>query len=172
MGVYGRQYSFRDLSGKYTVVGFPQSFADLVAKVKPADVNISTTWGPQTFYAIIQISPDKGGNMKKLAFLFLVFIVVCSLPVAGVSAKEASKESKGERLFMKHCSKCHPDGSNVVTVTKSLNSKDREANTVKTEEDIIKLMRNPGPGMVKFGTKVISEKDAKAIAEYVLKSFK
>ncbi len=30
------------MKGGYTVVGFPQSFADLVAKVKPAVVNIST----------------------------------------------------------------------------------------------------------------------------------
>lgn len=110
--------------------------------------------------------------MKRIAFLSLVFAVVCSFAVAGVSAKEASKESHGEKLFMKHCSKCHPDGGNVVMATKSLNPKDREANNVKTEEDIIRLMRTPGPGMVKFGTKVISEKDAKAVAEYVMKTFK
>jgi len=110
--------------------------------------------------------------MKRIAFLFLVFAVVSSLTVAGVSAKEASKESRGEKLFVKHCSKCHPDGSNVVTAAKSLKPQDREANRVKTEEDIIRLMRNPGPGMVKFGEKVISEKDAKAIAEYILKTFK
>jgi len=110
--------------------------------------------------------------MKRIASLFLVFTVVCSLTGAGVLAKEASKESKGEKLFMKHCSKCHPDGGNVVTVTKSLNPKDREANNVKTEDDIIKLMRNPGPGMVKFGKKVISENDAKAIAEYIMMTFK
>ncbi len=109
--------------------------------------------------------------MKRLAFLFLVFAVAFSFTVAGVSAKESSRESRGEKLFMKHCSKCHPDGRNVVTVTKSLNPKDREANNVKTEEDIIKLMRTPGPGMVKFGPKVISDKDAKAIAEYVIKTF-
>ena len=110
--------------------------------------------------------------MKKLVLLLVVFAVVCSLSAAGVSAKESSKESRGESLFMKHCSKCHPDGGNVVTVTKSLNPKDREANNVKTEKDIIRLMRTPGPGMVKFGKEVISEKDAKAIAEYVLKTFK
>jgi len=110
--------------------------------------------------------------MKKIAFLLLFFAVVCSLTVAGVSAKEASKDSRGKKLFMTHCSKCHPDGGNVVTVTKSLNPKDREANNVKTEEDIIRLMRKPGPGMVKFGTKVISEKDAKAIAEYIMMTFK
>ena len=110
--------------------------------------------------------------MKRIAFMLLAFAIVFSLSVAGVSAKEASKESHGKKLFMKHCSKCHPDGGNVVTVTKSLNPKDREANNVKTEEDIIRLMRKPGPGMVKFGTKVISEKDAKAIAEYIMMTFK
>ena len=109
--------------------------------------------------------------MKRLSVLSLVFAIVFSFTVAVVSAKEASKETRGEKLFMKHCSKCHPDGGNVVTAAKSLNPKDREANNVKAEEDIIKLMRTPGPGMVKFGTKVISEKDAKAIAEYVLKTF-
>ncbi len=110
--------------------------------------------------------------MKKIALLFFVFSVIGSFAVVGASAKEASKESRGEELFMKHCSKCHPNGGNVVTVTKTLNPKDREANNVKTEDDIIRLMRNPGPGMVKFGPKVISEKDAKAIAEYIMKTFK
>ncbi len=110
--------------------------------------------------------------MKKIASLILVFAVLCFVTVAGVSAKEASKESRGEKLFIKHCSKCHPDGSNIVSVAKSLNTKDLEANKAKTEEDIIKLMRNPGPGMVKFGTNVISEKDAKAIAEYIMTTFK
>jgi cytochrome c6 len=110
--------------------------------------------------------------MKMIVLFVLVALVLCSFTVAGISAKEPSKESRGEELFMKHCSKCHTNGGNVVTVTKTLNLKDREANKVKTEEDIIKLMRNPGPGMVKFGEKVISEKDAKAIAAYIIKTFK
>ncbi len=110
--------------------------------------------------------------MKRSASIFLVSAAVCFLAATGVSAKEAAKQSLGEKLFMKHCSKCHPNGGNVVTVTKTLNPKDREANNIKTEGDIIKLMRNPGPGMVKFGKNVISEKDAKAIAEYILKTFK
>jgi cytochrome c6 len=110
--------------------------------------------------------------MKRVVFLLVALAVLCSFPVAGISAKEASREGRGEKLFMKHCSKCHPDGGNIVTATKSLNPKDREANIVKTEEDIVKLMRNPGPGMVKFGKKVISEKDARAIAEYIMTTFK
>src|SRR5574340_1051085 len=110
--------------------------------------------------------------MKKVALLFSVICLGCFITAAGVSAKEASKGSKGEKLFMKHCSKCHPDGGNVVTVAKSLNPKDRAANNVKTGEDIIKLMREAGPGMVKFGDKLISEKDARAIAEYIMRTFK
>ena len=110
--------------------------------------------------------------MKRIVLLSLLFAVLCSLTVAGVPAKETSKESRGEKLFMKHCSKCHPDGGNVITVAKSLNPQDRGANNVKTEEDIIRLMRTPGPGMVKFGKSVISEKDAKAIAGYIMKTFK
>jgi hypothetical protein len=48
----------------------------------------------------------------------------------------------------------------------------REANGVKTADDIIMKMRNPGPGMNKFDEKTIPDKDAKAIAEYVLNTFK
>jgi len=110
--------------------------------------------------------------MKKTVLFILVFSVVCALTVVGVLAKEAAKGSLGEKLFIEHCSKCHPNGGNIVTVTKTLNPKDREANKVKALEDVIKLMRNPGPGMVKFGKEVISEKDAKAIAEYIFKTFK
>lgn len=110
--------------------------------------------------------------MKKIVLLFVVFSVICFITAVGVSAKEDSKEGLGEKLFMKHCSKCHPNGGNVVTVTKTLNPKDRKADNAKTEKDIIRLMRNPGPGMVKFGKDVISEKDAKAIAKYIIKTFK
>jgi cytochrome c6 len=37
---------------------------------------------------------------------------------------------------------------------------------------VVKTMRNPGPGMTAFDAKTISDQDAKAIAEYVLKTFK
>ncbi len=41
-GLIAMQTGCERMKGTYTVVGFPQSFADLVAKVKPAVVNIST----------------------------------------------------------------------------------------------------------------------------------
>ena len=42
-GLIALQTGCKKKEGGYTVVGFPQSFADLVTKVKPAVVNISTT---------------------------------------------------------------------------------------------------------------------------------
>ena len=49
---------------------------------------------------------------------------------------------------------------------------DREANNVRTEADIIKIMRNPGPGMTPFDQKTVSDAEAKEIAKYILKTFK
>ncbi len=88
--------------------------------------------------------------------------------------KEAGKSEggkSGEVLFQQHCSPCHPDGGNNINPQKTLHKKDREANGVKTAEDIIGKMRNPGPGMTKFDEKTLPDADAKAIAEYALKTF-
>jgi serine protease Do len=43
LGLAALQGGCEKMKGTYTVVGFPQSFADLVQKVKPAVVNIRTT---------------------------------------------------------------------------------------------------------------------------------
>jgi cytochrome c6 len=109
-------------------------------------------------------------GMKRVAILSVVVVAVLALAVAGI-AKEAEKKS-GADLFKQHCAACHPDGKNIINPKKTLSKKDMEANKVKSAEDIVKLMRNPGPGMVKFDDKTISEKDGKAIAEYILKTFK
>jgi len=108
--------------------------------------------------------------MKRVVMLSVFIVAFLALTVAGI-AKEAEKKS-GEELFKQHCAACHPDGKNIINPKKTLNKKDLEANKVRSAEDIVKLMRNPGPGMVKFDDKTISEKDAKAIAEYILKTFK
>jgi cytochrome c6 len=50
--------------------------------------------------------------------------------------------------------------------------KQLNANNVRTEADIIKIMRNPGPGMTAFDQKTISDAEAKVIATYILKTFK
>ncbi len=88
---------------------------------------------------------------------------------AGGAASGA--EQAGEALFKQNCAVCHVNGGNIVNPQKPLHKQEREANGVKTAADIIKRMRNPGPGMTKFDRKTISDKDARKIAEYILKTF-
>lgn len=78
----------------------------------------------------------------------------------------------GEAKFKEHCSACHPNGGNIVKKDRTLLRKDREKHGVKTSQDIIKTMRNPGEGMTPFDKKTVSDKDAKAIADYIIKTFK
>lgn len=109
-------------------------------------------------------------RMKRVVMCSVVIVAFLGFAVAGI-AKGAEKKS-GAELFKQHCAACHLDGKNIINPQKTLSKKDMEANKVKSAEDIVKLMRSPGPGMVKFDDKTISEKDAKAIAEYILKTFK
>jgi len=102
--------------------------------------------------------------MKKQ--LAITATVVATLTASAVFA------ASGEELFKKHCSACHPDGGNVVNPKKTLSKKDREKNGMKDAQAIVKNMRNPGPGMAKFDKGTVSDKEAKAIAEYILKTFK
>jgi cytochrome c6 len=59
-----------------------------------------------------------------------------------------------------------------VNPQKTLHKKDRDANNVKNAEDIIKLMRKPGPGMTTFDENTVPDKDAREIANYILTTFK
>lgn len=109
--------------------------------------------------------------MKKCLITTICMLAVAALG-SNAPAEEARKGDKGEALFNKHCKVCHPKGGNIINPKKTLSKKDREAGGFKTAADIIKNMRNPGPGMNKFDEKTLPEKDAKEIAEYVLKTFK
>jgi len=53
-----------------------------------------------------------------------------------------------------------------------LNKKALAANGIKSEKDIVGKMRNPGPGMTKFDAKAVPDKEATAIAKYILTTFK
>jgi cytochrome c6 len=101
----------------------------------------------------------------------LVVSVVLVLPAAGLNAAE-KKESAGAKLFQQHCAACHPDGGNIIKPALTLRKKDMDARGVKTAEDIVGKMRNPGPGMTRFDAKTVSDKDAKEIAQYILQAYK
>jgi len=102
--------------------------------------------------------------MKKI-----VFAAAAGLLLAGGIAGAA--DPSGEALFKQHCAVCHVNGGNIINPQKTLSKKDRMANNVKSAEDILKKVRNPGPGMTQFDKKTLSDKDARKIAEYILKTF-
>lgn len=112
----------------------------------------------------------------RLSFLVVSFVLF----LISLEGSSASAETEGEFLFKEHCSVCHPDGGNVVNPLKTLHKKDLDANNIKTAEDIVKKMRNPGPvpthpqewsGMKIFDRKKISDEQALQIAEFILKTF-
>ena len=111
--------------------------------------------------------------MKETFLLPTVLVVAVVIFGSACTQKEQAKEPgiRGAGLFKQHCFTCHPDGGNVINPQKTLHKKDREANGVKTIEDIVGKMRNPGPGMTKFDEQTIPDADAREIAEYVLRTF-
>jgi len=105
---------------------------------------------------------------RSLLGIFVVLVLCCS--AAYVFAEKGSAKT-GETKFKALCTVCHPEGGNVMNPKKTLHKQDREMNNVKTADDIVARMRNPGPGMTKFDEKTVSNKDAHAIAEYILNTF-
>jgi cytochrome c6 len=99
--------------------------------------------------------------------LFGVLVLFCPCMLT----EAVGKMSPGEEAFERHCYVCHPKGGNVITPAKALKNKVLEENGVLTRDDIIRKMRNPGPGMRKFDEETIPDETAKAIAEYILKTF-
>ena len=109
----------------------------------------------------------KNGLTATLALIALAAFAT----TASADTKKGGKID-GKKEFQEHCAECHVNGGNMIKPDKTLSKKDREANGVKTAKDIIGKMRNPGPGMTKFDKKTISDKEAKAIADYIIKTFK
>lgn len=105
-----------------------------------------------------------------VAGIAMLFILISGTP--GMTDTTKGERIDGKKEFEKHCAVCHPNGGNVVNAKKTLNRKSLEANGVMGAKGIIGKMRKPGPGMTVFDEKTISNKEAKAIADYVLKTFK
>jgi cytochrome c6 len=110
--------------------------------------------------------------MKKRLLSAACLLVMASFATTSIADTKKGQKIDGKKEFEEHCAVCHKDGGNIVNAAKTLNKKDREANGVKNAKDIIALMRKPGPGMTAFDKKTISDKEAKAIADYILKTFK
>lgn len=99
-------------------------------------------------------------------------LVFTSAALIMALAASTSFAASGEELFKQHCAVCHPEGGNIIKPSNTLHKKDLAKNGVKGWQGVVKYMRKPGEGMTTFDKKTVSDKDAKAIAEYVLKTFK
>ncbi|HBH60649.1 MAG TPA: cytochrome C [Nitrospiraceae bacterium] len=121
--------------------------------------------------------------MKKLCVICIVAAIsVCVFNLLIAAENPASSEMQmkqppedigptGEELFKQNCAVCHPEGGNIINSQKNLHEEDRDEFGIRTPEDIIKIMRNPGPGMRVFDENTVSDRDAQKIAEYILKTF-
>lgn len=107
--------------------------------------------------------------MKKRMIIMALLMVAAS---AATALADGKGKINGKKEFEEHCVSCHLDGGNIINPAKTLKKMDREANGVKKWQDIVKKMRSPGPGMTTFDKKEVSDKEAKAIAEYIIKTFK
>ena len=105
-----------------------------------------------------------------MRILFGVMIFVLSIAAISFAGEQAAKDT-GEAAFKKHCAMCHLDGGNIINPKKTLHKKDLEANNIKTEADIITVMRKPGPGMTTFDEKTVPNEEAGEIAKYIFKTF-
>jgi cytochrome c6 len=101
-----------------------------------------------------------------------LIVTVSMLALATFVSVGCAEEKKGGAIFKEKCAMCHPDGGNIMKADKTLKKADLAKNKIKSDADLVKYLRNPGPGMTKFDAKALPDKDAKEVAEYVLKTFK
>jgi cytochrome c6 len=110
--------------------------------------------------------------MKKSLIITVATLAACSFAASAPADMKKGGKVNGAEQFKNNCAVCHPDGGNIINPAFTLHKKDRVKNGVKTAKDIIGKMRNPGPGMTKFDKNTIPDNEAKAIADYILKTFK
>ena len=106
-------------------------------------------------------------------YLVCTVILAVALFCRAVPVEAAAEASPGEQAFVKNCAVCHPKGGgNIINPAKTLDKKVLTANGIREPADIVGKMRYPGPAMTRFDEKAIPDGTAKAIAEYILKTFK
>jgi cytochrome c6 len=113
----------------------------------------------------------KGGIIMKKTFAVPAAILAVTLFATSAFCDTKGGKIDAKHEFVEHCASCHPKGGNIVNPKKTLSKKVMAANGVKNAKDIVGKMRNPGPGMTRFDAKAVSDKEATAIANYILATF-
>ncbi len=97
--------------------------------------------------------------------------VPVAVVVEGQNAIPKPGDNDGQALFQQHCAVCHPGGGNIINPLKVLDGETLAANGIETIDDIVGIMRQPGPGMSSFDKDLLSDQEAERIAEYILQSY-
>lgn len=113
---------------------------------------------------------ESEAEMKRFILLAVIIMIVPTLTPAENSP--VAPGMTGEAVFKEHCAACHAGGGNTIKADKTLSREDRKKHGIKTAMDIVRLMRKPGEGMTVFDKKTISDKEAQAVAAYIIKTFK
>ena len=71
----------------------------------------------------------------------------------------------GETIFKTKCASCHPDGGNIIKPKATLKG-------IKDPKKVTGKIRKGGGGMPAFDAKAVSDADAKAVADYIINTFK
>jgi len=179
--------------GKLIHRGVFAAIFSLMACPFPSMCYTSTGKGPHgTVNTFQKFHMVKEEMMNKPIWALVALIAVSGMIASGCSKKEPAEKAEapqaapaaeapaaspatadsGQALFKQHCAVCHPDGGNIINPKKPLHAAALASANITKPADIVKIMRNPGPGMTKFDEATVSGKDATAIAEYVLKTFK
>lgn len=98
--------------------------------------------------------------MKK-SVLCLIAALTGTLAVGSALAEQKT----GEAIFKEKCASCHPNGGNIMNPKEQIKG-------MKNPKKITGKVRKGGGGMPAFDQKAISDADNKAIADYVIKTFK
>lgn len=94
-----------------------------------------------------------------------VICIIAALASTIAIGSALAEQKTGEALFKEKCASCHPDGGNIINPKEPIKG-------MKDPKKITKKIRKGGGGMTAFDQKSVSDADAKAIADYVIKTFK
>lgn len=97
--------------------------------------------------------------MKKNLIMVTVAVSVGMMSVASFATET------GETIFKAKCASCHPNGGNIINKSKTIKG-------IKDPKEITGKIRKGGGGMPPFDAKAVSDADAKAVAAYIIKTFK
>jgi cytochrome c6 len=94
-----------------------------------------------------------------------IILATLVLSTAVLASAASAATAVGETVFKAKCASCHPDGGNIINPKQTLKG-------IKDPKMITSKIRKGGGGMTAFDAKAVSDADSKAVADYIIKTYK